>query len=132
MFQRRLGSVRINFCKEKQSLFSTEIALFFIYRVTITLCKMEMKSKVKDFMRLFNNKCICRYICMYVYNCRNFGVLAQYPFTASQMELRCYQQKVNVRVAAKVSKQLKTCEIRKFQNNSCKMLEFYGGKPKGK
>ena len=39
-------------------------------------------------------------------NCRLFHVLAPFFFTASQIELDYYRQKVNVRVASQVTEQL--------------------------
>ena len=47
-----------------------------------------------------------------------FHVLAQFLFTTSETELDYYNQVVNVRVASRVSEQLKTLGIREFQENS--------------
>ena len=41
-------------------------------------------------------------------NCRLFHVLAQLPFNPSERELVYYQERVNVRVASRVSERLKT------------------------
>lgn len=51
---------------------------------------------------------------------RLFKVLAYFPFTTSETERDYYQRKLNVRVALRVAKQLKTLQndeiLRKSQN----------------
>ena len=44
---------------------------------------------------------------------RLFYVLAKFPFTAVEMEVDYYHQKLNVQVALSVAKQLKTYDLRK-------------------
>ena len=57
--------------------------------------------------------------------CRLFHNLAQFLFTKSETELDHYHQKVNVRVASRVAKRLKTWDLRKLGNFK-KILEMLG------
>ena len=50
------------------------------------------------------------------YTCRHFQILAQFSFTTGERELDYYHQKVNIRVAPRVAKRLKTQDLRTLGN----------------
>ena len=52
--------------------------------------------------------------------CKFFHILAQFSFSTSEKELAYYHQRVNVRVASRVAKHLKTWDLTKLAN--CKKI----------
>ena len=56
---------------------------------------------------------------------QTFSLLAQFVHTTSEMELDYHHQKVNVRVASRVSERLMTQEIRKLRSFK-KITEMFG------
>ena len=65
--------------------------------------------------------------------CKLFHVLAQFLFTTGETKLDYDHQKMNLRIASRVAKQLKTYDLRKLENFTKipDMLGFGGEYPAG-
>ena len=61
--------------------------------------------------------------------CRHCHILKQFFRTASQAKLGYYHQKVNERATSRVTKGLKTQDLRKLENIKTEMLAFNGAYP---
>ena len=59
-----------------------------------------------------------------IFVARHFHVLAQFPFTKREAELVYHDGKVNVRAGSRITEQLKSSEIKKFQVRNLKTQEY--------